>query len=707
MAKTDGATKDSLRILDRNYVNDSEDFSLTLGATPSLLASTSVHFHPKSMIEDTSGLISEIIDVNISAESDFNSAELVFDYSDIDLKDIDENDLTFLYLNEETGMYEKVESYVDNVNKTVTCYPSHFSRYVVGDILCVLKQFNFDKSTIVVDGQTIEAYEIAHSEFDVKKDGFAFHNFQIEGIEGFCYGFTLVSFLNYIEKMPISREGYDKLLTKNIPSYDLSIMERFSNKLLYDSSERDLFNSGNNYMLYTPSMSTDTKMTTNCITYWFFEQHNVLDHAGVNVMDPLGYLYIKESLENDKPVPLTLYTTFHRKAHSVLAYGFYSTLSADYILVYDCNYPGELRYIELKKCLSNYIKSTYGSYSDIRIAVVDIPEGPYVEYSNNGTLSGRVCRAADRTTPVSGATVEIYKDNVLYKTVTSDSNGNYLISLPEGSYSVKTTCRSYLDFKSSETVRADETTYVETFLLIEGNTTDSGKAKGKVFNSLSGQGVADVTLTVKKDWNSTSSAETVKTTVTNGSGEYTIELPIGNYTVIATKEGHSPSSFNIIVQKGTTDNQNGVITPVITGEDYLITLTWGENPEDLDSHVAGYLSNDSLFHVYYNNDKQTDGQNTVCELDYDDRYSYGPEHITLKTNNDSPYYYFVKKYKGTGSLSESGAKVTIEQGNILIAEFYVPTNLGKEDCWNVFAIKNGELIIRNTISTDPDIEYAD
>jgi len=73
--------------------------------------------------------------------------------------------------------------------------------------------------------------------------------------------------------------------------------------------------------------------------------------------------------------------------------------------------------------------------------------------------------------------------------------------------------------------------------------------------------------------------------------------------------------------------------------------------------------------------------------------------------NNTPYYY-IHKYEGSGTVGGSEAKITIEQGNILIAEFNVPTDLGDADYWNVFAIKNGELIINNTITSAPNLEYA-
>ncbi len=180
---------------------------------------------------------------------------------------------------------------------------------------------------------------------------------------------------------------------------------------------------------------------------------------------------------------------------------------------------------------------------------------------------------------------------------------------------------------------------------------------------------------------------------------------MGNYTAIATKSGFLESTFNIVVQEGTTDNQNGTITPIVSGNDYRITLTWGKNPRDLDSHVEGTLSSGSHFHVYFSHKSQFDGDIEVCNLDYDDTTSYGPEHITLKTTSDKPYYYYIHRWAGSGTISSSSAKIQIHQGSTLIKEFNVPTSLGSGDYWNVFAIVNGRLVVRNTMTSSPETSY--
>lgn len=330
-----------------------------------------------------------------------------------------------------------------------------------------------------------------------------------------------------------------------------------------------------------------------------------------------------------------------------------------------------------------------------------------IESSKNvGTLSGKICKASDRITPITDARIRIEGNNSSLD-FAPDSNGNYSKALPVGTYQVKVTADGYIDFNAYATVEKDQTVYMETFLLVEGDENQIGTASGKVINSLSGSGVENVNLIIKQGWNNINgNSGIIATTQTTSEGNYTVDLNCGNYTVIVEKEGFVTSSFNIIVQNGTTPNQNGTITPIISGDDYLITLTWGANPRDLDSHVVGKLSNGNDFHVYYGYKSQMDGSTEVCNLDYDDTSSYGPEHITLKTNSTSPYYYYIYRFAGDGTVASSGAKVTIHQGNTLIGEFNVPTNLGSGDYWNVFAIKDGELIINNTITSSANTTYA-
>lgn len=331
------------------------------------------------------------------------------------------------------------------------------------------------------------------------------------------------------------------------------------------------------------------------------------------------------------------------------------------------------------------------------------------EIEKCGTLSGKICKASDRNSSIGGANINVFKGGYLYRTCKADNDGAYSISLDPGKYYLKISANGYVDFGAYATVISQTNTYMETFLLIQGFAGQKGVAKGTVFNSLTGEGTPEVELTVYKDWNNIEETdEKIAETTTNSNGYYSFNnLPIGNYTVVASKPGFVKNSFNIISQNGlVTDNQNGTITPIVDGDEYLITLTWGENPRDLDSHVVGTLSNDREFHVFYNHKSQYDGDIEVCNLDYDDTTSYGPEHITLKPTTSKPYYYYIYRYAGSGTVASSSAKITVHKGNQLIASYNVPTNLGSDDYWNVFAIKNGQIINKNSITSSADTNYA-
>lgn len=323
-----------------------------------------------------------------------------------------------------------------------------------------------------------------------------------------------------------------------------------------------------------------------------------------------------------------------------------------------------------------------------------------------GTLSGKICKASDRVSPISDATISVYKDNSLYTTVTADETGNYVLTLPVGDYRIEISASGYIDFISYATVTENYNTYMETFLMVAGSASETGTATGIINNALTGDGVEGVSLSIRNGWNNREYGEIVSSAMTDSSGKYSVTLPLGNYTMIAEKSGYVTGTINIIVQSGTTYSQNGTITPIISGDNFRIVLTWGENPRDLDSHVEGTLSDGNKFHVYYGSKSQYDGEVEICNLDVDDTTSYGPETITLNATTDNPYYYYIYRYAGSGTVATSEAKIKVYQGANLVASFNVPTDQGGEDYWNVFAIVNGELLIKNTITSAADVSYA-
>ena len=229
----------------------------------------------------------------------------------------------------------------------------------------------------------------------MKQHSFAFHNFD-GGNGGVCYGFSMVTYLNYIGKLPIQGEPYS-----GYPEYNLNNVSCFSKNQLYNDKERNLFISEDNYKIGDRKFPNSVVQTIQCIIHWTGKQHNVKDRFGKSVMEKSTVQNIKTRLLSKEPVLITL--TKINGYHSVLAYAMYETPEADYILVYESNAPGQEKYIKLYKELSSYTKVEYipypnvkysssksdyahlDLYQNIRLTNVTIPEGPYVKHTESLT----------------------------------------------------------------------------------------------------------------------------------------------------------------------------------------------------------------------------------------------------------------------------------------------------------------------------------
>ncbi|WP_196805030.1 carboxypeptidase regulatory-like domain-containing protein [Butyrivibrio sp. VCB2006] len=325
-----------------------------------------------------------------------------------------------------------------------------------------------------------------------------------------------------------------------------------------------------------------------------------------------------------------------------------------------------------------------------------------------GSLSGKVCLASKRDVAVPFALVRAKSNTRSWDSDLglTDNDGEYSFKLEEDNYLIQINALGFIPFTAYATVTENKNTFMETFLLVAGREGEEGVAKGKIKNSITALGVPEADIEVRKGWNNASEGDVLATSKTDSNGNYTLGLPLGNYTLSVSKNGFITSLTNIIVQRTVTENQDGELTPIGSGDDFRIVLTWGENPRDLDSHVYGPLSNGWYFHVYYRDKSCYDDGEEICNLDVDDTTSYGPETITLKAKLSSPYYYYIHRYAGTGTISTSEAVVKVYQKDELIQKFNVPTGLSNGDYWNVFAIVDGQIIPHNTMGSYPDFEYA-
>lgn len=174
------------------------------------------------------------------------------------------------------------------------------------------------------------------------------------------------------------------------------------------------------------------------------------------------------------------------------------------------------------------------------------------------------------------------------------------------------------------------------------------------------------------------------------------------YTAEISRNGYITAYYNLISgpsgEYSVLSQIDMVMTPVLSKDEYRIVLTWGSEPNDLDSHLTCYDEQKKRFHVYYRNKEVLEKGKIVAKLDLDDTSSYGPETVTTTVNadvieNGSKLVYSVHDYTNRNQidstvLSNSGATIHVYSGNTLIKTFSVP-NGKKGNVWKVFEIKNG------------------
>lgn len=233
----------------------------------------------------------------------------------------------------------------------------------------------------------------------------------------------------------------------------------------------------------------------------------------------------------------------------------------------------------------------------------------------------------------------------------------------------------------------------------------SGDLMGQILNAKTGNGIANVTLAFHKGI--TEAGMTVARARTDDEGNFSISLPDGEYTATASAKGYLQEGIHFTVDNSSGSELVGTLLPLASGKAYSIVLTWGEDPGDLDSHVESQMEQGNYLHVFFGQSSYSTADSLICDLDVDDTSSYGPETITLDPVGSQPYYYHVHKFSGSGELYSSNAIVRVYKGTKLVKTYNVPTEENFGDYWNVFAIKDGRIIEKNTITDSPDLNYAD
>lgn len=415
-----------------------------------------------------------------------------------------------------------------------------------------------------------------------------------------------------------------------------------------------------------------------------------------------------------------------------------TSMAAPYIsglagMLYQAN--PELSGVQVKNIICN---NTYINVSDLHGNIYGMPNGEIcvqkaIELIGDNTgsllptgiLTGKVSNST--SSPLKGVKITAYRTSVgesnledYYKIGTTDENGNYEMILTQGTYNLNIYAEGYLPFTIENVViNPEQTTYMENIVVIPFSIEFfNADVKGHIINALDGNLIEGADIKFRKGWNN-KIGNYVKningqevTTQTDVSGDFSVTLPIGIYTVEIEKNGFVTGYFNVVSTSGISSGvQTMVLTPALSEDEYRIVLTWGSTPSDLDSHLSYYNDNTRLAHVYYSNKTGCLNSETIAELDLDDTTSYGPETVTVSLNsellNGGVFKYSVHNYTdrysiNSNSLSMSGAVVRVYKGNDLINTYNVPIN--KEGTvWHIFEITKEGILSINEFEYNSDV----
>ncbi len=182
-------------------------------------------------------------------------------------------------------------------------------------------------------------------------------------------------------------------------------------------------------------------------------------------------------------------------------------------------------------------------------------------------------------------------------------------------------------------------------------------------------------------------------------------MPYGTYQMTVQLSGYITAQRTVVHQSGVTAERVTLTEQLQEGQ-YRVVLTWGQTPQDLDSHIWTTI-NDSLFEVYYPYEGEGNPETPpYILLDVDETLGYGPETITI-FDLVSDCVFAVKNYSQEAPITESGGIVEVYRGIEKLATYPVPTT-GTGNWWYVFDLSSqGQLTSRNTISTTPPLPSDD
>ena len=370
--------------------------------------------------------------------------------------------------------------------------------------------------------------------------------------------------------------------------------------------------------------------------------------------------------------------------------------------------------------LSDYQKKVIGeAFDNMNIKVDDDnhqPAQPKTVVVSGSVVKAEPVNSSIAYEPLDGAEVRIRRQNNpndfgCYIT----DHGQFTISgLQYGKYTLTVSKEGFYTVTRNVELRNASSLTLDIICLIENTYSGSGAASGKVVDAANNVGVEGLTLKLRHGigvvTTGTNNNLVIAETTTDYLGNFTFEnIPCGQYTleVIDQRAGVASADKYVKVSKtviifgtGTNTYYEISVSNKLDSGSVRIVLEWNAEPRDLDSHLVYDLSTGA--EISYLNKTYVSNGTISLNLDVDERFGFGPETTTIYDSVSDKYIFYVHKYAGSGSISTSGAKVSVYFGQAMYPKyiFYAPTdNTGT--FWTVFSYdaSKGETVTSiNTIS---------
>ncbi|MCH9617267.1 MAG: hypothetical protein SP4CHLAM5_07910 [Chlamydiia bacterium] len=344
--------------------------------------------------------------------------------------------------------------------------------------------------------------------------------------------------------------------------------------------------------------------------------------------------------------------------------------------------------------------ANYGEKSVSAAAIVSVPVTVNIALGNGGgTIEGKI---SSESSYISGATVDLYQNNILIKSTLTDEQGDYVLSeIDPGTYTISAFAATYIRASEQVQVGVDAQLTVNMTL-----SSDPASITGLVEDSGSSP-LKNAIVQLLKD------KVLITSAVTDQSGEYTIDgIDSGAYLLITGKTGYQYAHKTVDVQAGsaTTENftlendANSVVGTILQGN----TTNGIANAfvEICDQESGFYLSMYSMsdgsysFSGLYPGTYKVDASKTGYFTNYTPPFTIDAISMTTETE-DLPLYADDPPIHLVGSVNNIRYLLQSDRIHKLVWEESVSPDVTH---YNIY--KNGSLV-GSVLATSPVLEYED